>query len=79
MYSKEETARLRKDFWTSFGLFMKPVLSSEYQQINWVSYNTGVKGISFKMVANQKEAYLFLEIKTTDIEIKNLLFDQFLD
>jgi hypothetical protein len=79
MYSKEEVAVLRKDFWTSLGLFMKPILSSEYEKINWVNYNTGVKGISFKLVANQKEAYLIIEIKTKDVEIKNLLFDQFLE
>ena len=79
MYSKEETATIRTAFWTSLGLFMKPILSSEYEKVNWVNYNTGVKGISFKLVANQKEAYLIVEIKTKDVEIKNLLFDQFLE
>ena len=79
MYSREEAAKMRKDFWTSFGLFMKPVLSCEYQRINWVNYDTGIKGISFKMVAGQKEAYLILEIKIKDLEMKDLLFEQLLE
>ena len=79
MYSKEESARMRKGFWTSLGLFMKPILSSEYESINWVNYNTSVKGIEFKLVANQREAFIILEIKTKDIEIKNLLYDQLLE
>ena len=79
MYSKEQASALRKEFWTSFGLFMKPVLSAEYQRINWVSYKTGVKGIDLKLVAGQNEAYLTIEIKTKDLDIKNLLFEQFLE
>ena len=79
MYSKGEAAAIRKSFWTSFGLFMKPIHSSEYESINWVNYNTEVKGLSLKLVANQKEAYLLIEIRTNDLEIKDLLFDQFLE
>lgn len=79
MYSKSEAAAIRKSFWTSFGLYMKPNLSVEYQEINWINYPTEVKGIEIKMIADQKQAYLFIELKPKDVSMKNLMYDQFLE
>ena len=29
MFSKQEASQLRKEFWTAFGQYMKPVLSAD--------------------------------------------------
>ena len=57
MYSRQEASILKQEFWTSFGLYMNPVLSSEGEKINWVNYKTGEKGIRFKMHADNRSAY----------------------
>jgi hypothetical protein len=69
MFSKEEAALLRKEFWTSFGKSFPR---------KWLLYNTKVKGLSFKFVADRKKALVCLDIESTD-EVANLLyFDQLL-
>lgn len=45
MYSKAEKSKIRKDFWTAFGQYMKPVPSAEGTKVNWPNYKTGVKQI----------------------------------
>ncbi len=70
MYSKEEAASLRKEFWTSFGKSFPR---------KWVFYNTKIKGFSFKFVADKKQALVCLDIASFD-KIKNeLLFEQILE
>jgi hypothetical protein len=67
MFSKEEAALLRKEFWTSFGKSFPR---------KWLLYNTKVKGLSFKFVADRKKALVCLDIESND-EVANLLyFDQ---
>lgn len=69
MFSKEEAAALRKQFWTSFGKSFPR---------KWLLYNTKVKGVSFKFVADRKKAAVCLDIENPD-EVANLLYyDQIL-
>lgn len=49
MYNKNEAKRLRHEFWISFG-------KSFPRQ--WILYNTGVKGLSFKFHFDTKTAYV---------------------
>ncbi|WP_443944149.1 DUF4268 domain-containing protein [Pedobacter sp. AW1-32] len=78
MYSKEEAAHLRQQFWISFGQYMKPVPSANGLPVNWINYKTGVKNIFFKMDVDNKKAILFIELSHTDQGIRHLIFDQFL-
>ena len=55
MYSKHEASQLRQEFWTPFGRYMQPVLSSEGERVNWINYKTGAKHIYFRMDAGTKE------------------------
>ncbi|PWG04921.1 DUF4268 domain-containing protein [Polaribacter aquimarinus] len=64
MFSKEEAAKLRKEFWTSFGKSFPR---------KWLLYNTKIKGLSFKFVADRKKAAVCLDIETPD-ELVNLLY-----
>ena len=77
MYSKQETAQLRQEFWTVFGQYMTPVLSAEGEKTNWVNYKTGEKAISFRMQADNKKATVAIELTHKDKEIQQLFFEQF--
>jgi hypothetical protein len=79
MYSKQEAAQLRQEFWTAFGQYMSPVLSAEGEKVNWVNYKTGEKDIRFRMSADNKTAEIAIELTHKDAGIQQLYFDQFVE
>ena len=76
MFSKSEASRLRQEFWTSFGQYMSPVASAEQEKLNWINYKTGVKHIGFKMDADNKSAFIAIELSHPDQIIQQLYFEQ---
>ena len=64
MFSKAESAQIRKEFWTSFGKSFPK---------KWLLYNTKIKGFSFKFVADRKKAMVCLDIENPE-ELVNLLY-----
>ena len=76
MYSRQEAAQLRQEFWTAFGQYMVPVLSSEGERVNWVNYITGEKNIAFRMEAGNRKQWIGIEISHKDPGIRQLYFDQ---
>lgn len=77
MYSKQEAAQRKQEFWTAFGLYLSPVLSAEGEKINWVNYKTGEKNIAFRMQADNRKASIGIELTHKDKEIQQLYFEQF--
>ncbi|WP_316832813.1 DUF4268 domain-containing protein [Pedobacter aquatilis] len=77
MYSREEAARLRQQFWISFGQYMKPVPSASGSTVNWINYKTGVKHIYFKMDVDNKKASIAIQLVHPDPGIRELIFNQF--
>ncbi|TVZ57343.1 uncharacterized protein DUF4268 [Lutibacter sp. Hel_I_33_5] len=69
MFSKEEAAQLRKEFWTSFGKSFPK---------KWLLYHTRIKGFAFKFVADRKKAMVCLDIEHPDEIANELLYDQLL-
>ena len=69
MFSKEEAAQLRKEFWTSFGKSFPR---------KWLLYNTKIKGFAFKFQADRKKASVCLDIDHLDKIANELLYDQML-
>lgn len=69
MFSREESARLRKEFWTSFGKSFPR---------KWLLYNTKIKGFSFKFQADRKTASVCLDFEHLDDIVNELLYDQML-
>ena len=67
MFSKEESTSLRKEFWTCFGKSFPR---------KWVLYNTKIKGLSFKFVANRKNAMICLDIENPDKMANKILFEK---
>jgi hypothetical protein len=62
MYTREQAAAIRQNFWTRFGKYMAPVLSAEGEKINWINYKTGIPNLFFRMNAGKDEAYIGIEI-----------------
>ncbi|MCI2228302.1 DUF4268 domain-containing protein [Polaribacter sp. MSW13] len=69
MFSKEEAAQLRKEFWTSFGKSFPR---------KWLLYNTKIKGFAFKFLADRKKAAVCLDIENPDELVNLLYYDQML-
>lgn len=67
MFSKDEAAKLRKEFWTSFGKSFPR---------KWILYNTKIKGVTFKFVADRKKAMVCLDFDHPDEVANELYFDQ---
>lgn len=77
MYSRQESAALKQEFWTRFGQYMQPVLSAEGMPVNWINYKTGERNIFFKMFADNKHAYIGIEITHKEAGLRELYFQQF--
>ena len=78
MFSRHESSQLRKEFWTVFGYYMKPVPSAEGEKINWLNYKTDVKHVLFRIDAGSNLASVAIEISHADTDIQQLYFEQFL-
>ncbi len=79
MFSKEESRKLREDFWISFGKSFPR---------KWILYDTKIKGFSFKFHFDTKSALVALDLED-DLENrinywekfqsdKNILKDEYL-
>jgi hypothetical protein len=79
MYSRQEASKLRQEFWTSFGLYMMPVASADGEKINWMNYKTGEKDVTFRMQADNKKAFIGIELSHKDPGVQQLYFQQFLE
>lgn len=77
LYSREETRRLKEQFWTSFGRFMSLVPNDDGLKGNWINYKTGIKHLFFRMEADNKMASIYIEISHPDDGIRELVFAQF--
>lgn len=77
MYSKKEASLINEQFWTSFGLYMAPVLSAEGEEINWVNYKTGQKGIRFIMMANYQSTIISITLSHKDAVEQQLCYEKF--
>lgn len=67
MFSKEEAAIIRKDFWTSYGKSFPR---------KWLLYNTKIKGFTFKFYADNKTAMVVLDIEPKSEAKRELLYEQ---
>lgn len=66
MFSKEESARMRQEFWTSFGKSFPR---------KWILYNTKIKGFSFKFHFDTKKAMVLVVIEG-DLEHRIRYFEK---
>lgn len=69
MFSKEESKKIRQEFWTSFG--------KEYPR-KWLLYNTKIKGVTLKFTFTTKIAQVSIDIEPNEDIFKVYYFDKFL-
>ena len=69
MYSREEAKKLRESFWIAFG--------KSYPR-KWILYQTKIKGLAFKFHFDSKKAIVALDISTSDLEQRMLLWEKLL-
>lgn len=80
MYSKEETQRLKREFWVTF---------AEKYPRKWMLYDTKIKDFSFKFFVDNKKAQVLIDIEHRNNEkriayfekleaLKNILEEEFI-
>lgn len=80
MYSKEETQRLKREFWIAF---------AEKYPRKWILYDTKIKDFSFKFYVDNKKAQVLIDIEHRNNEkriayfeklkaLKNILEEEFI-
>jgi hypothetical protein len=77
VYTKEEASLVRQKFWTKFGKYMQPVPSATGEDVHWINYKTGIKGIAFKMNADNNRAIVEIEIALKDEQLQHKYFHIF--
>jgi len=78
MYSKEQISKLKTQFWTNFGQYMKPVPGASGLPVNWINYKTGIRHIHFKMDADNTKAVIAIEISHPQSAQRSHYYNQFL-
>jgi hypothetical protein len=79
LYSKDEASQIRQAFWTAFGQYIAPQLSADGLRTNWINYKTGIKHLNFKMQADNRSAYIAIEMAHPDAGMQELQFEQFIE
>lgn len=80
MYSKEETQKLKREFWVTF---------AEKYPRKWTLYDTKIKDFSFKFYVDNKKAQVLIDIEHRNNEkriayfekieaLKNILEEEFI-
>ncbi|ADQ81558.1 DUF4268 domain-containing protein [Riemerella anatipestifer] len=67
MFSKQEAAQLKKEFWIAFGKSFPR---------KWLLYNTKIKDFSFKFFADNKRAMVCLDIEMKEELFRNAYFEK---
>jgi hypothetical protein len=67
MFSKEEAANLKKEFWIAFGKSFPR---------KWLLYDTKIKDFSFKFYADNKKAEVSLNIEMSDEVFRKAYFEK---
>ena len=77
MLSKEEAKNLRIEFWTRLEEQMQKIKNPHGSKVNWVSYNTGIKHLYFRMEADEKGCRLVIDLQFPDDGIREIFYEQF--
>lgn len=67
MYSKEESLKIKKEFWIEF---------AEAYPRKWILYNTKIKDVAFKFYVDNKKAQVLLDIEPKEEEKRKIYFEK---
>jgi hypothetical protein len=74
LYSKQQAAQISKNFWTSFGQYMRPLVGAEGEEVNWLNYKTGIRHVYFRMDADKTRAGIAIELRHPDASAQQDFF-----
>lgn len=78
MWSKSEAKAIKSGFWTALGQYLSPIPSAEGERIHWINYNTGKKGISIKLLQEDKSCCTQLQVHHQTEKLRQLWWQQLL-
>jgi len=67
MYSKEESLKIKKEFWIQF--------ATAYPR-KWLLYDTKIKDVTFKFYVDNKKAQVFFDIEPKEEEKRKIYFEK---
>lgn len=67
MYSKEESLKIKKEFWVQF---------AEVYPKKWILYDTKIKDVTFKFYVDNKKAQVLLDIEPKEEEKRKIYFEK---
>lgn len=67
MYSREESQKIKREFWVAF---------AEKYPRKWVLYDTKIKDFSFKFYVDNKKAQVLIDIEQRSDEKRNAYFEK---
>lgn len=67
MFSKEESKKLRQEFWIAFGKSFPR---------KWMLYNTKVKGLVFRFHFDLKQALVTMDVEHDNLEVRIALWEK---
>ena len=67
MYTREETQKLKREFWVAF--------SYKYPR-KWILYDTKIKDFSFKFFVDNKKAQVLIDIEMRDADKRKAYFEK---
>jgi hypothetical protein len=67
MFSKEETQKLKREFWVTF---------AEKYPRKWVLYDTKIKDFSFKFYVDNKKAQVIIDIEHRNDDLRTGYFEK---
>lgn len=67
MFSKEESLKIKKEFWVQF---------SEAYPRKWILYDTKIKDVTFKFYVDNKKAQVLLDIEPKEEEKRKIYFEK---
>ena len=67
MYSREESQRIKREFWVAF---------AEKYPRKWVLYDTKIKDFSFKFYVDNKKAQVLIDIEHRNDDKRNAYYEK---
>jgi hypothetical protein len=71
MYSREESAEIRKQFWIAFDVYSRKYIGAHRK---WMLYDTGIKDLSLKFEINRDFARAMLSLESKNEDARFNLF-----
>jgi len=77
MFSKEESKKLRQEFWITFGKRTALLPTDDGLKKKWILFKTGIPDLSFKFESERKFARVCIDIDSRDLVKRIQLWEKF--